>query len=91
MDLLIKNLRKPIGEKKVVLILKSDGEVSIYEDKNGLIRYTDAMELPPHGRLISDTDVKTLLRSGLSLDTDADQDYVCELIDELPTIMEVSK
>jgi hypothetical protein len=26
--------------------------------------------------------VKEILRSGVSLDTEADQDYVCELIDE---------
>ena len=47
--------------------------------------------LPEHGRLISDTDVKALLRSGLSLDTDADIDYVCGLIDGLPTIVEATE
>lgn len=52
MDILIKNLKMPIGERKVVLILKSDGEVSVYEDKHGLVRFTDALELPEHGDLI---------------------------------------
>lgn len=52
MDVLIKNLKMPIGERKVVLILKSDGEVSVYEDKHGLVRFTDAIELQEHRRLI---------------------------------------
>ena len=48
-------------------------------------------EIPDrHGRLISDTDVKALLRSGLSLDTDADIDHVCGMIDGLPTILEAN-
>lgn len=46
--------------------------------------------LPEHGRLISDTDVKALFRSGLSLDTDSDIDHVCGLIDGLPTIVEAT-
>ena len=49
-------------------------------------------EIPDsHGRLISDTDVKALLRSGLSLDSDSDMDYVCGLIDGLPTITEATE
>lgn len=49
-------------------------------------------EIPDsHGRLISDTDVKALLRSGLSLDSDSDLDYVCRLIDGLPTIVEATE
>lgn len=30
--------------------------------------------------------VKGLIRSGISVDTYADQDYVCELVDGIPTI-----
>ena len=30
--------------------------------------------------------VKGLIRSGISVDTYADQDYVCELVDDIPTI-----
>ena len=32
-------------------------------------------------------DIKELIRSGISIDTKADQDYVCELIDSLPFII----
>ena len=51
-DVLIKNLNMPKEERKVVLILKSDGEVSVYEDKHGLVRFTDANELSEHGDLV---------------------------------------
>ena len=34
--------------------------------------------------------VKGLIRSGISVDTYADQDYVCELVDDIPTIDAVS-
>lgn len=34
--------------------------------------------------------VKELIRSGISTDTCADQDYVCELVDDIPTIDAVS-
>lgn len=35
--------------------------------------------------------VKGLIRSGISVDTYADQDYVCELVDDIPTIDAVSE
>ena len=35
---------------------------------------------------VSRQSVKELIRSGISTDTEVDQDYVCELIDELPPI-----
>ena len=53
-DILIKNLKKPIGERKVVLVLQSDGQVSVYEDKHGLVRFTDAIELPENGIAIEE-------------------------------------
>ena len=37
-------------------------------------------------KLIDADAVKELIRSGVSVDTYADQDYVCELVDEIPTI-----
>lgn len=41
-------------------------------------------------RLIDADAVKELIRSGISTDTCADQDYVCELVDDIPTIDAVS-
>ena len=35
--------------------------------------------------------VKGLIRSGISVDTYADQDYVCELVDDIPTIDALSE
>ena len=65
---------------------------SVYTYKENDERPSDCplVALPEHGRLISDTDVKALLRSGLSLDSDFDMDYVCGLIDGLPTIVEAN-
>ena len=37
-------------------------------------------------RAISDEAVKALINSGISTDTDADREYVCECIDNIPTI-----
>ena len=37
-------------------------------------------------RIIDADAVKELIRSGISVDTCADQDYVCELVDDIPTI-----
>ena len=38
------------------------------------------------GRLIDADAVKNIIRSGVSTDTEADQEYVCERIDEAPSI-----
>ena len=43
--------------------------------------YSDALELLKSS--VSAELVKQLLRSGVSLDTDADKEYVCGLIDEI--------
>lgn len=92
MDILIKNMEMP-----------QEGHIEAYIWCNGTVTYrkkidnqwdrnsTTAVALPEHGRLISDTDVKALLHSGLSLDTDSDIDHVCGLIDGLPTIVEASE
>ena len=45
----------------------------------------------PHGRLVQAEDVKNILRSGVSVDCDSDKDYVCSLIDDLPTVIEASE
>ena len=37
-------------------------------------------------RLIDTDAVKSIIRSGVSTDTEADQDYVCERIDDAPSI-----
>lgn len=37
-------------------------------------------------RAISDEAVKALVNSGICTDTDADREYVCECIDNIPTI-----
>lgn len=44
----------------------------------------------PHGKLIDADAVKKILHSGVSLDCDEDVKYVCDLIDEIPTILEAS-
>ena len=93
MDILIKNLKIP-KEKYIRVEIHHDG--TMYVQKNGYYSFyvksqDKAIELPPHGRLISDIDVKALLRSGLSLDSDSDMDYVCGLIDGLPTIVEATE
>lgn len=85
MDVLIKNLKMPIGERKVVLILKSDGEVSVYEDKHGLVRFTDAVELPEHGDLIERSKVHEAITQAYCLED------VPSIIDQLvPTVLEAS-
>ena len=40
---------------------------------------------PLDGDYISREKVKEILRSGVSLDTDEDKDYICGLIDKLPS------
>ena len=91
MDILIKGLALP-KKGTTELTIYEDGHVLYEQDDGQYIEMGDAkaIELPPHGRLILDTDVKALLRSGLSLDTDSDKDYVCGLIDGLPPILEAS-
>ena len=89
-DILIKNMEMPKDNKRIFLCIEKDGEVGVFEEKK-LTRFTEAQELPPHGRLITDIDVKALLHSGLSLDTDSDIDHVCGLIDGLPTIVEATE
>ena len=42
-------------------------------------------------RYIDADAVKGLIRSGISVDTYADQDYVCELVDDIPTIDALSE
>lgn len=90
MDILIKGMEIPKDNKRIFLCIEKDGEVGVFEEKK-LIRFTEAQELPPHGRLILDTDVKALLHSGLSLDTYSDIDHVCGLIDGLTTIVEATE
>ena len=96
MDVLIKNMVLPTEDEQVNITILSDGSV-IEHFRNESGKWSSyrsggvtAIELPTYGRLVSDTDVKALFRSGLSLDTDSDKDYVCGLIDELPTILEAS-
>ena len=90
-DILIKGMEMP-KEGHYYLEIFCDGEIRRLDNISEGFRDTEAtaVALPPHGRLISDTDVKALLRSGLSLDSDSDMDYVCGLIDGLPTIVEAS-
>ena len=45
----------------------------------------------PQGRYINADSVKEILRSGVSLDCAEDIEYVCKLIDEIPTAIEASK
>lgn len=42
-------------------------------------------------KLVRVSDIKIILRSGVCLDTEADQDYVCKLIDELDSATRGSK
>lgn len=89
MDILIKNMEMPkrctgcFNSKCLLFFEHTDPNNSRHPN-------CPLVALPEHGRLISDTDVKALLRSGLSLDTDADIDHVCGLIDGLPTIVEAN-
>ena len=94
MDILIKNMELPKTENdNFMVIVTPTGVIDVVENGNGFMiqKKYEAVALPEHGRLISDTDVKALLHSGLSLDTDSDMDYVCGLIDELPTIVEATE
>ena len=96
MDILIKNMNMPSEGRIINLTICSDGSViNNLPDAGGKMssyrsERAKAVALPSHGRLISDTDVKALLRSGLSLDSDSDMDYVCGLIDGLTTIVEAN-
>lgn len=90
MDILIKGMEMPKDTGSVTVTIYSDGSTGIWTEQE-MISDGMAIELPSHGRLISDTDVKALLHSGLSLDTDSDIDHVCGLIDGLPTIVEASE
>lgn len=94
MDILIKGMEMP-EEHPLCIFICPDGRI-VSEQHKPMSPVFDfcnatAVVLPEHGRLISDTDVKSLLRSGLSLDTDADIDHVCGLIDGLPTIVEANR
>ena len=91
-DILIKNLEMP-KEGNYYLAVSCDGKIKRLDNISEGFRDTDAtaFALPEHGRLVSDKDVKNLLNSGLSLDSNADIDYVCGLIDGLPTIVEATE
>lgn len=90
MDILIKGMEMP--KERKMFVIEADGSVWVQiKDTSYFCTGTKAVALPEHGRLISDTDVKALLHSGLSLDTDSDMDYVCGLIDGLPTIVEATE
>ena len=93
MDILIKGLDLTEGACAINLTICSNGKVyGSQQVGDSMVRInTKAVALPSHGRLISDTDVKALLRSGLSLDSDSDMDYVCGLIDGLTTIVEATE
>ena len=45
-----------------------------------------ALEQQPCEDCISRQAVKDIICSGVSIDTDADKEYVCELIDKLPSV-----
>ncbi len=50
--------------------------------KSGTVVY----ESEEYKNYVSRQSVKELIRSGISTDIEVDQDYVCELIDELPPV-----
>ena len=89
-DILIKGMDMPKDTGSITVTIYSDGSTGIWTEQE-MIAGGMAVALPEHGRLISDRDVKALLRSGLSLDTDADIDHVCGMIDGLPTILEATE
>lgn len=63
------------------LIIKGK-DISEEETSTILDIIADGIILPKnHGRLISVDAIKNIIMSGISVDTDDDKEYVCELID----------
>ena len=85
-DILIK-LDKGIPKTHESLVIDEDNEVRIFGTD---VVIGEAIELPPHGRLVALDDVIELLGSGISLDTQADRDWAIELAERLPIIVEAS-
>ena len=92
MDILIKNIEMPKDNKRIFLCIEKDGEVGVFEEKK-LIRFTEAHELPPHGRLI---DADKLLKEENKTYVDTGYwatDYEAikiKVINTAPTIVEAS-
>ena len=79
-DLLIKGI--PLPKTRTFKIeVYPNGTCTV--DDGGIIPISaTALEIDEE-KLVKVSDVKKVLRSGVSLDTEEDQDYVCGLIDEL--------
>lgn len=85
MDLLIKNMEMPKGDIPLVIIINSDGSVEEI-DGSDEINATDAnaMELPPHGRLIDATELEA--SDAIIVGEDA-----WNMVHNAPTVLEASK
>lgn len=54
--------------------------------RNAITVISKWLEQEPCKNCISRQEVKDIICSGISIDTDADKEYVCELIDNLPSV-----
>lgn len=93
MDILIKNMEMPKDDENLTIVIEADGSVW---QKIGTSAYFctcgEAIELPPHGRLIDADKLKKDNPSHM----DADVPYVTEvtveeIIDDAPTVLEANK
>lgn len=89
MDILIKNIEMPKDNKRIFLCIEKDGEVGVFEEKK-LIRFTEAHELPPHGRLC---DLDSLIEHETYNIEQAlfDSDEVLEDLKNAPVIVEATE
>ena len=89
-DILIKNMRLP-RNIDFKIRLEPNGDCTI--EHGGLLPYiTSAIELPPHGRLISDTALLhtlTHLKGATEHDTELLKEFE-KMVRECPTIVEAS-
>jgi len=92
-DLLIKGLALPKGRDQLCLYVQRDGTVNVeidtFEGDIQTLKDTTAIELPQHGRLISESNALEEIMC-VTFEEPIDHERVIEAIKDTPTIVEAS-